>query len=115
MVNIHGVNRKLFIVLVVVLFFSLFYTSGAFVWVTGKVSGFCSASCEDTDQGNIYVKGRVNFVTDNCRRDLEPKIDYCDNSRPDYLKEYKCDITTTENWKSELVYCENGCKDGACL
>lgn len=113
-INVHGANKKLFIILIIVLFFSLFYVSGAFNWVTGKASGFCSGSCIDTDAGSVYIKGKVSVVTDICRE--EEKIDYCfAKDGKSWLKEYRCDVTTKENWKAELVYCENGCKDGACM
>ncbi len=111
--DIKGVHRKLLIILTIVFIFSLFYTSGAFTWVTGKHSGFCSGSCIDSDLGSVYIKGKVSTITDNCRED--EKIDYCSTENPKYLKEYNCDVTTSLNWKSELVYCENGCKEGACL
>lgn len=115
-INLHGVNRKLFIVLIVVLFFSLFYTSGTFNWVvtTGKSSGFCSGTCYDTDMGNIYVKGIVSTTNDNCAKQKD-RMDICSETNYHYLIEYNCDLTKPANWNSESVYCENGCYDGACI
>lgn len=112
--SIHGVNRRLFIVLIIVMFFSLFYTSGAFTWVTGKHSGFCAGSCIDTDSGSVYLQGKVSGKDDNCR--TFERIDYCfvKNSKH-WVKEYSCDITKPDNWKSESTPCPYGCKDGACL
>lgn len=109
----HGLTEKLLIITVITFFFALFFTTGAFSWVTGKVSGTCPVSCTDSDQGSVFVKGIITGYDDHCK--LFEKTDYCSEDNSYELKEYRCDMTRKMNWYSEIVKCENGCLNGACL
>lgn len=109
----HGLTEKLLIVAVITLFFTLFFTTGAFNWVTGKVSGTCPITCTDSDEGNAFVKGTINGYDDRCKEFT--KTDYCSEDNFYQLKEYRCDMQRKMNWYSEIVKCENGCLDGACI
>lgn len=112
--DMHGLTRKLLIITVITLFFTLFFTTGAFQWVTGKVSGACSQYCEDSDSGDVYIKGVISGLDGKTCAKFE-KTDYCSEDDPNQLKEYRCDMGRQMNWYSEIVTCENGCSNGACI
>ena len=96
--------------------------------ITYSGQGIRSGECYDTDGGNnIFVKGTISGHVYPSQEQFK-YIDYClpnelDSSGREYiLKEYMCmkdvsDVSTTDRsaWKSELVVCDNGCKQGACL
>lgn len=111
--DMHGLTRKLLIVTIITFTFALFFTSGAFEWLTGKVSGTCDITCSDTDEGNAFIKGTISGNNDYCQ-EFE-KTDYCSEDNSNQLKEYRCDPTRKMNWYSEIVTCENGCIGGACI
>ncbi|MDD5133767.1 MAG: hypothetical protein PHO49_05000, partial [Candidatus Nanoarchaeia archaeon] len=102
--------RKLLVIFVILSLYLLFFATGFFE----KVTGFSfKAHCEDTDSGSIYVKGIVTGYTDYNAQFEE--TDYCSLENTKELKEYNCNLLTPNNWESELVVCEKGCKDGACI
>lgn len=111
--DMHGLTRKLVIITVITLAFTVFFTSGAFQWLTGSVSGTCQRYCIDSDNGSEFVKGTVIGYNDLCQK--FEKTDYCSQDNPNQLKEYRCDTTRKMNWYSEIVTCEHGCVDGACV
>lgn len=111
--DMHGLTRKLVIITVITFAFTIFFTSGAFQWLTGKVSGTCPISCVDSDAGSEFTKGTIEGYNFNC---VEfKKTDYCSEDNPNQLKEYRCDTARKQNWYSEIVTCEHGCVDGACI
>ncbi|MDD5133770.1 MAG: hypothetical protein PHD81_01060 [Candidatus Nanoarchaeia archaeon] len=78
---------------------------------TSNVLVGCDKSCKDTDQGSINLKGTVSVRGDDCN--LRERTDYCVDANR--LKEYNCDSTNSFNFQTMIVYCEEGCFDGACL
>ncbi|MBU0929696.1 MAG: hypothetical protein KJ623_01340 [Nanoarchaeota archaeon] len=111
--DMHGLSEKLLIIAVITLFFTLFFTTGAFQWVTGRVSGTCDITCVDTDKGDEFVIGTISGNDDYCNK--FKKTDYCSSSNSNQLKEYRCDEQRKMNWYSEIVTCEKGCLNGACI
>lgn len=111
--DMHGLTKKLLIMCAITLFFALFFTSGAFQWVTGKVSGTCPRYCIDSDSGSEFVKGTIYGYDAKCQK--FEKTDYCSQDNKNQLKEYRCDTQQKQNWYSEIVTCEHGCLDGACV
>lgn len=111
--DLHGLSEKLMIIAVITLFFTLFFTTGAFSWVTGHISGSCENICTDSDAGSEFTKGVIEGYNFNCEK--FEKIDYCSEDDSNQLKEYRCDTTRKQNWYSEIVTCEKGCLDGACI
>lgn len=79
-------------------------------------------TCSDTDNGipgNEFVKGTVSGIMDN-GASFE-RTDYCIGAYQ--LKEYSCDLSTGSNFRTgsksingngNVIYCQNGCSDGAC-
>ena len=69
-------------------------------------------TCFDTDAGvDEFMKGTVSGTFNN-GVDYE-RTDYCIDSWQ--LKEYRCDEQRKMNWYSEIVICEKGCLNGACI
>ncbi len=62
-------------------------------------------SCTETDNGNdIYTKGTTSY-------DGYTGVDYCAPNGAQ-LQEFYCE---NGDYKNTIVYCNNGCKEGACL
>ncbi len=97
--------------LVVLLVVAVLFSTGVFSGTTGKATTW---QCTDTDGGNVYVKGSVSGTSNN-GQDFGPMVDYCSVEDSSYLKEYRCDKMTESGWKSEMVLCDEGCSNGACL
>lgn len=107
-----GVILLIILIVVGIVFFSA-TNSIANNLIIGKAGGL-RGTCFDTDGGlsnNIFVKGTVSGD-----RDLGgsyERTDYC--ITPYWLKEYNCDSSQSLNFKTDKVYCKNGCRDGVCI
>lgn len=64
--------------------------------------------CAETDNSDDpYIKGAISFFTDKEEKKYEDK---CRDLR--FLLEYSCDSKIA--YEPIAIYCQNGCKDGAC-
>lgn len=105
-------NKDIVIIgLVVLLVVAVLFSTGVFTGTTGKTTTW---QCSDSDQGSNYVKGTISGTSHN-GQPFGPTTDYCSAESANELKEYSCDSNTESGWKSEMVLCDNGCSNGACL
>lgn len=71
-------------------------------------------SCTDSDNNDIYIKGKV-YGTQDDGTTFE-RTDYC--TQGGQLAEFKCDLKTQNyngNWGADFIDCQYGCSDGACI
>jgi hypothetical protein len=89
--------------------------TGTSIDVTPSYSPATIPTCVDSDGGkNYYIKGTVTkgtAVSSDCCAVSRYSPDCVSSS--DYLAERFCD--SQDNLNTEIVYCTNGCKDGACV
>ncbi len=105
-------NKDIVIIgLVVLLVVAVLFSTGVFSGTTGKAITW---QCTDTDSGSDFVKGVVSGVSNN-GQGFGPMTDYCSAEDSSYLKEYGCDKNTEAGWGSDMILCDNGCSNGACL
>ncbi len=105
-------NKDIVIIgLVVLLVVAVLFSTGVFTGTTGKATTW---QCTDTDGGSVFQKGSVSGISNN-GQPFDMMVDYCSEENSNYLKEYSCDKMTEAGWTSEMVLCDNGCSNGACL
>jgi len=77
-----------------------------------------NGNCADSDNGNIYTKGKVIYRDEN--KQLLAEIDDCCDScatanakTGKYVVEYSCD--SSGKVLHQFIACPNGCSNGACI
>ncbi|MDD5649940.1 MAG: hypothetical protein PHF86_05885 [Candidatus Nanoarchaeia archaeon] len=117
------IKKSVMFLLVFIVIGTVLISASNFLATKLLIGNTLRGSCFDTDGGrvdSIYVKGTVSGIMDN-GASFE-RTDYCVNTYQ--LKEYRCDLSTSTNFNigsdsvngnGNLIYCNNGCLNGACI
>ena len=106
----QGFTKKIIIILVIFSLYLLVFSTGILDLATGYS---LKSYCQSTSKGDIYTQGTISGTTKHGA--AFEKTDYCSLDNTNELKKYHCNLLTPNNWDSELIVCENGCKDGVCI
>ncbi|MBU0929694.1 MAG: hypothetical protein KJ623_01330 [Nanoarchaeota archaeon] len=114
------IKKSVVVLLVLIVIGSVFIAASNSIANKLLIGNVLRGTCFDTDAGvDVYSKGTVYGVFNN-GADYE-RTDYCVDSHQ--LKEYSCDDSSSTKFKigsnaiggNKLLYCKNGCVDGACI
>ncbi len=112
-------SKNIFIGIILVFAIGVLSYAGFFSDITGKQ---ISHGCFDSDSNpslaeQSKIKGYIT-VDGSSKREFFNDEDFCsldykDNGK--WVIEYTCDPYIASGYKRNRVFCENGCRAGACL